>query len=277
VTPNGLFLVFISYAELTPGDTSAGAAQAFEYDAQTGSLVRVSIGEEGLNDDGNVDNPYLGAKIVHPDFSVALGHNTSGDNKITVSDNGSFVFFESADGLTPQALDRVFLGYNYEGSYNEERYANNVYEYHDGHVYLITDGRDINTNEGGESNVAIVKLIGTDQSGQDVFFTTDDALVPQDIDGGPDVYDARIDGGFPPPEVRPPCAGDECQGPLSGAPVLLSPGSEFQAGGSNFKPSVSAPSTSKAKAKSKSKKKSKRKRSKRKGKSSAGRREGRRK
>jgi hypothetical protein len=276
VTPNGLFLVFTSYAELTPGDTSAGAAQAFEYDAQTGSLVRVSIGEEGFNDDGNVDDPYLGAKIVGPGFNVALGHNTSGDNKITVSDNGSFVFFESTDGLTPQALNRVFLGYNYEGYDTEERYANNVYEYHDGHVYLITDGRDISTNETEESNVAIVKLIGTDQSGQDVFFTTNDALVPQDIDNGLDVYDARIDGGFPPPEVRPPCAGDECQGPLSGAPVLLSPGSEFQAGGSNFKPSVNAPVTSKAKAKSK-KKRSKRKRSKRKGKSSARRREGRRK
>jgi hypothetical protein len=178
----------------------------------------------------------------------------------------------------------VILGYLYcpisggGGCTTSPLYANNVYEFHDGHVYLISDGRDVSLVEGGAGS-ATVELLGTDASGDDVFFKTNDALVPSDTDEGADVYDARVDGGFPEPEARPQCSGDECQGQLSGAPVLLSPGSEFQAGGSNFKPSVSVSvaSNPKVKTKSKAKKKLKRKRSKGKVKVSVRRREGRRK
>ncbi len=69
-------------------------------------------------------------------------------------------------------------------------------------------------------------------SGEDIFFRTADQLVPQDVDTEADLYDARIGGGFPAPaSLLPSCSGDACQGELSPAPVLLSPGSEFQAGG----------------------------------------------
>jgi len=51
-TPDGRFLVFTSAAALTPDDTST-VAQAFRYDAATDQLVRVSIGNEGFNSDGN--------------------------------------------------------------------------------------------------------------------------------------------------------------------------------------------------------------------------------
>jgi hypothetical protein len=66
-------------------------------------------------------------------------------------------------------------------------------------------------------------------SGSDVFFQTFDQLVPGDTDPQQDTYDARTSGGFAEPPPPPPCQADSCQGPLSGAPVLLSPGSEFQA------------------------------------------------
>ena len=48
VSQDGRFLVFQSFAQLTPDDVSA-VAQAFEYDSQTGGFVRVSIGEDGFN------------------------------------------------------------------------------------------------------------------------------------------------------------------------------------------------------------------------------------
>ena len=55
LTPDGSFLVFVSSTDhLTPDDTST-APQVFEYDAQTGALVRVSIGQDGYNDNGNTD------------------------------------------------------------------------------------------------------------------------------------------------------------------------------------------------------------------------------
>ncbi len=219
VTPDGGFLVFTSHADLTPDDTST-ARQVFEYDAQTGDLVRVSIGQNGFNDDGNTDTFDAGIPPQEHDMPLA------------VSNDGAFVVFQSADGLTSGALN----GFRSEVT---GIYANNVYEYRDGEVYLISDGQDTNTVEGH----SVVSVNGVSPSGQDIFFETADRLVPQDLDTETDVYDARIDGGFPAPvSLLPSCSGDACQGQLSPSPVLLSPGSEFQAGG-NPPLAVTAPTT----------------------------------
>jgi hypothetical protein len=217
LTPDGQFLVFMSAADLTPGDTSKNADQVFEYDAETGELVRVSIGENGFNDNGNTD--AFSADIPGQQRNYPLA----------VSNNGAYVVFESPDGLTPGALN----GY-VQVSTDEPFYAENVYEYHDGDVYLISDGQDTSfairsTGFGGGS---AVQLWGLSPSGADIFFETADRLVPQALDTQQALYDARIDGGFPAPvSLLPTCTGDACQGQLSPAPTLLSPGSEFQAGG----------------------------------------------
>jgi Tol biopolymer transport system component len=53
VTPDGRFLVFTSHRALTADDTRGdGPAQVYEYDAQTGTLTRVSIGQDGYNENG---------------------------------------------------------------------------------------------------------------------------------------------------------------------------------------------------------------------------------
>lgn len=215
VTPDGDFLVFTSTTEhLTPDDTST-ADQVFEYDAQTGVLVRVSIGQNGYNDNGNTD--IATTKIRSPEYYTEDSRPMAYWTGLSVSADGSYVFFESTDGLTPQAIDNKQV--IFEGL---PQYVKNIYEYHDGSVYLISDGQDISGH---------VHLLGTDASGGDVFFYTVDRLVPQDTDTQIDIYDARVDGGFPVPVSQPECSGDGCQGPLAAAPVLLSPGSEFQAGG----------------------------------------------
>ncbi len=244
VTPDGRFLVFAGSGDLTPDDTSS-VQQVFEYDAQAGSLVRVSVGQGGYNDNGNTDvNP---AEIVFPDYGPVGYQQVGGPSqywsRLTVAEDGT-AFFQSSDALTPQAID------------DPHNVIHNVYEYRDGSVYLISDGQDatlgVLQSEGG-----IAHLIGADASGRDVFFETSDGLVPQDTNGSPDIYDARVDGGIPAPAAVVGCEGDECQGPLSAAPVLLSPGSEFQAGGGNVgAASVSEPATA-AKTKSKVKRKGK--------------------
>jgi hypothetical protein len=175
--------------------------QLFEYDAQTGSLVRVSIGQDGYNENGNTSNQLDTPSLGDP-----------GDE--AVADDGA-VFFESGDGLTPQALDNVTLT---EANGNLA-FVQNVFEYRAGSVYLISDGQDLDGST--------LELI--DPSGENVFFSTRDRLVAQDGDTQFDTYDARVDGGFPAPSGPAACDGDACQGGLSGAPVLLSPGSEFQA------------------------------------------------
>ena len=189
-TPDGRYLVFTSAEDLTLDDTST-VAQAFRYDAQTGELSRISTGQSGFNDDGNTD--------LHP-VTLAARVETAGvlERGITISSDGSYVVFQSSDALTSGVHGGI----------------NNVYEWHNGSVYLISDGLDTNKHAG---------LVGMDASGANVFFRTADRLVGQDGDEAVDVYDARINGGFPAPTPEGSCSGETCQGPLSSslAPPLL--------------------------------------------------------
>ncbi len=262
MTPDGRFLLFASERDLTPDDT-ATATQLFRYDAQAGALVRVSIGQDGFNHNGNVPATFfrfrqsLAAQIMSPGTILQRERENflryspdAYQSNLSISADGSYVFFQSPVGLTPQAFDRKVIKLD---EFGEPVFAQNVYEYHDGRVSLISDGQDV----GSITFEPIVELIGTDESGRDVFFQTIDPLVGQDTDTNVDVYDARIDGGFPAPVARPSCSGDACQGPLSGAPVLLSPGSEFQAGGN---PPLAGGPAAKPKAKPKPKSKAKKRR-----------------
>ena len=249
MTPDGRFLVFTSVTDhLTPDDTST-APQVFEYDAQTGSLVRVSIGQNGYNDNGNTD--VAGASILAPSYTAnSVGPLTGAVDRYRPMDRcSSRAPMDSRRRRSIKVIGETDAGPQKNPSETLiPVYGNNIYEYHDGNVYLISDGLDVYENS---SQGSAVELLGTDESGADVFFTSADQLVPQDTDTNIDIYDARIDGGFPAPVLPPECSGDGCQGPLSSAPTLLSPGSEYQAAGGNVASGVSVSATDAAKAKAK--------------------------
>jgi hypothetical protein len=58
-------------------------------------------------------------------------------------------------------------------------------------------------------------FVDASENGDDVFFTTGVSLLPQDPELI-DIYDARVGGGFPPPQAPPaPCQGEGCQPPPS--------------------------------------------------------------
>jgi hypothetical protein len=263
-TPDGDFLVLSSERDLTPDDTSKGVQQLFEYDAQTGSLVRISIGQDGFNNNGNIEpiyNPFgqvdNNAEIATPiSYYKGIYKPSAYWSGMTMSVNGEYVFFESPVGLTPQAVNDKVIGTFVSNGNLVSLYAHNVYEYHDGRVSLISDGQDFSFYDSySPGQGSEVQLLGTDESGANVLFKTTDRLVGQDTDTNTDIYDARIDGGFPAPAEPPPCSGESCQGQLSGAPTLLSPGSEFQAGGNPPLAGEPAPkSKTPKKAKPKSKK-----------------------
>ena len=124
-----------------------------------------------------------------------------------MSDDGSYVFFQSPVALTAQAPH------------------GGVYEYHEGRVSLIA---------------AEGTLIGTSASGGDVFFSTAQQMLPQDTDTQVDFYDARVDGGFPAPVVAVGCVGDACQGSPSAAPAFAAPSSVVFSGGGNLAPPAAA-------------------------------------
>jgi hypothetical protein len=197
-TPNGQFLVFQSAGDLTPDQNGLPeAGQVFEYDAATETLVRVSHGQAGYGENGN--SKIYPATIPSQYYRVA--QTDTHYRALAVSEDGSRVFFSSSAALTPQALEG-FSG---------------VYEYSRGEVSLIAGGHDVVAP-------GATRLIGTDESGSDVYFLTTDRLLPQDHDASEDVYDARVGGGFPQPMESAPCSGDACHGAGGTPPTLLVPG-----------------------------------------------------
>ena len=114
-----------------------------------------------------------------------------------LSDDGQRVFFESFDKLvtrdTNGALDVYQWEANGKGNCTEAG----------GCVQLISNGQ---SPQGSE-------FVDADPTGNNVFFSTNSSLLPQDP-GLIDIYAARVGGGFPqPPPPLPPCEGEACQRP----------------------------------------------------------------
>jgi Tol biopolymer transport system component len=217
----GRFLVFSTFAQLLSNDTD-NAKDVYRYDAETGGLDRVSLGEAGYDANGNRNDT---AKLVdntgreNADSTIAPGHmgqiaEAVGQQEMAsraISEDGSRIVFSTAEPLSPAVSNGPGL--------------TNVYEWHQGSVALVSGG----AAEESDSNAVI------SPSGQNIFFTTTQGLVPLDTDGLRDVYDARLGGGFAPaPAERQPCSGDACQGPLTNPAPLLVPGSVPQAPGENL-------------------------------------------
>ena len=220
VTPDGHFLVFTSHHALTPDDTrTEGPAQVFEYDATTQQLTRLSIGRLGFNDNGNAGSGN--ARITGFDSLQATVPERANP---TMSNDGQYVFFASPIGLAPGALNDVST----EPGVEAGNFAENIYEYHDGTVSLISDGKD--TAQPNRVANAAVELLGTDATGANVFFSTTDELLPADTDTQRDYYDARIctasDACIPSSQAsEQACRESGCHGPASSPPGTLSPGS----------------------------------------------------
>lgn len=151
-----------------------------------------------------------GALTAIPSGGLAAGPEAPASGSL--SRDGAYVVFASRAALAPRAASGVL----------------NVYEYHDGQVFLISDGQDVNA--GG------ALLLGLDASGANVFFETLDPLVTQDRDTLPDVYDARIGGGFAAVHAPSGCSAEGCSPAANAAPVFLSPATIAQAGGDNLPP-----------------------------------------
>lgn len=231
---DGRFLLFASMANLT-GDASHATRQLYRYDASDGELIRVSIAQPAtLHEDGATGTMFTATQPYN-------GNDRLAPRGLSISADGSYVFFESEAGLTPAAQDEEVIVPAFGSK------AKNVYEWEADGAGACQEARGCLSllsphDTGSEEGASLVRLIGTDTSGADVFFTTSVSLSPSDTDTSQDIYDARIDGGFPAPAHPAVCeAGDTCQGAVSEPPSKPTAGSLTFSGAGNLAGALTSP------------------------------------
>jgi len=196
-TPDGSVFVFQSHAKLTEFDNE-GVGEIYRYDpaAEVGQrLLCVSCAPSGAS-------PTEDALLT--DTRAPFSTTTQKTMVANVIDDGTEVFFQSADRLLPEDANESIDVYEWmaNGTAGCKRLS--------GCLALISSGQ-------GETDSYLYAMSA---DGRDVFFTTKDRLLGADVLGSPSIYDARVGGGIPesPPLVE--CEGDACQPQGSEAPAL---------------------------------------------------------
>lgn len=231
-SPNGRYLAFMSGARLTRFDNESSGggcgatksrpcSEVFVYDTADHRLACASCNPTG-------ERPLGASTLSSISYSPPIEDYLAQPRYML--DDGR-LFFESADALSP---------YSDVESANGE--TQSLYEYEpagpgtcgtalvgSGCVYLIAPG------SGSSSS----RFLAADTSGENVFFTTRDELVPEDRDDLVDLYDARVHGGFPAVSSTS-CSGTGCQGQPPTPPIFATPPSVTFSGIGNF-PTASSP------------------------------------
>jgi hypothetical protein len=203
---NGSYFVFQTQADAIGGGEDGGVLNAYLYSEESGETVCVSCRPDLQTSAGLADPqdaiPLTGRYRLQSNYLSPI-RNLSEDGR---------VMFLSRDTLAAGAV---------EGD-------DNVYEWHDGQVTLITRGAPIGIRPGAQT-------IGISPDGKSLFVATDEALTGWDADGRRSLYAARIGGGFGEPD--PPAAGCDpemsgsCQGPSLLVPTPALPMTQVPSGG----------------------------------------------
>ncbi len=256
-TPDGHYLLFAARSEPPDGystvEAGAGDCPVYstEHSAPLGHCSEVYRYDTELpvsqDKPGVPNNPVCvscdpsGALPVSNAFfaTTAASKSPAGGAVRAMSDNGSCVFFDSADPLVKQAQNQTLDVYEWE-AYGSGHCETNpapgisVCELAQGCIYLISSGDDPTPSY----------FVGADSKGNNVFFGTHARLAPQDNDESGDLYDARIDGGFSIPSNTGPCEGNTCQNPVP-TPIDATPSSLTFIGPENI--NETKPATTRAK------------------------------
>lgn len=261
VSPNGQYLTFMSKRSLTGYDNRDALSgepdqEVYLYDAATGKLVCASCNPTGSRPlglhDANYEvesgeKHYLRAPLI--DFnSIWSGQEGPNGEEVGtwiaadlpgwLSDEGPFshkprsvdnngrLFFNSTDALVPQDTNGRADVYEYEpsgvGSCKPEVVVYS--ERAGGCIDLISSGSS--TFEADYYDSSATGPGG--EEGEDVFFISNEKLVPSDYDVTTDVYDAHQCSAAVPcpiyPTIPPPCtSGDSCKAAPSPQPTLFGP------------------------------------------------------
>jgi hypothetical protein len=207
LTPDGDHLAFVSAEPLTGYDNTdqnSGKAdsEVFLYDATTDELLCASCRASGARPAGPATLPTW---------------STPFQQRRYLSDDGQRLFFETSDALDVEDTNGLTDVYEFEleGSGSCTNEGNTFDPATGGCTYLISTGKSTDKST----------FMDASATGDDVFFTTRQRLVPRDIDERVDVYDARVGGFEPPLPPEPEPCGDApgCHGSPPAAPGVQAP------------------------------------------------------
>jgi hypothetical protein len=229
LSSDGSVLVFQTASRLSSGFNSGSAEQIYRYDVPASTLGCVSCAPAG---------------VTSGTASMSVLHTSEGGNGVTyesavetvdergISADGGRIFFDTSTPLVPQDSNTNTSASCSKGTGAICAQGEDVYEWENGVVYLISTGKSPRDSY----------LLDSSEDGNDVFFATAEGLVPGDTDGGYDVYDARIPHeGEPYPPAAVPCEGSVCQGPPNVPAPLTPPASATFSGLGNPTPEVAPP------------------------------------
>jgi hypothetical protein len=248
VTPDGGSLVFPSGGPTIPAVQfdgpegleeelrGVGHDELYRYDAADGSVMCVSCGEGVPPAKGLMLEPILNE-----------GWQERSDNQPTpvmISEDRRRVFFQTSAQLVPQDTNENTLLEELDSIKSGLGKASDVYEWEaDGSeeapgVFCRVANGCTHLISAGEA-VGPERFLGASQNGQDLYFASAAQLVPQATPEFTNIYDARVDGGFPSPAPHVECS--SCQGVGSPPPQFSTPASAAFTGVGNPPASSPAP------------------------------------
>ena len=121
-----------------------------------------------------------------------------------ISNDGSRVFFESIEALVPRDVNEEWDVYQWEEPGSGTCTTSDP-------TYGPDSGGCVDLISSGDSPDKSTFLDAT-PDGSSAFFSTRSRLVSIDTDSLYDVYAARVNGGFAPPDPDVACEGEECRG-----------------------------------------------------------------
>jgi hypothetical protein len=245
VSPNGMWLAFMSQRSLTGFNnddavTGRPDEEVFIYSAEQAQVRCASCNpteERPEGEEYGFKAKLVGGSSVWSEES-ALAANVPGWTPIALgiaryqsrylSNNGR-LFFNSRDSLVSEDTNKQWDVYEYEPpgtgscSVSDARYVESAA----GCVDLISPGSSANESAFLDASAVGGQDAHGGEGGGDVFFLTTEKLVPEDFDGGADVYDAHectATSPCPPSAAveQSDCStGESCRGPLP-APLVFS-------------------------------------------------------
>jgi hypothetical protein len=235
VSPNGRYLAFMSAQSLTGYDNEDLSSrhpgerldeEVFLYDADTGRLLCASCNPSGARPTGVYDSLRSGEGVgllvdrtenwrghwlagSLPAWTLDYGRETSASYQSRYLSNSGRLFFNGADPLAPGIA--VTSRKEEVNGAQENVGVENVYEYEPAGVGSCEhSGGCVGLISSGTSSQESA-FLDASETGDDVFFLTAAALVPQDTDNAFDIYDARVCTEAAPCLSSPTSSSGECE------------------------------------------------------------------